>query len=69
MTWRAEITLRVRIGREPAKPSESGETQPEPPHTSDLSGSTLELSDAPGPVIAPPIGFRPEPEDARRSDT
>lgn len=67
--WVAEITLRVRIGRKRAKPSESDETPTEPPHTSDVSGSQVELSDQPIAPLARPIGFHPAPEDAARSDT
>lgn len=69
MTWRAEITLRVRIGRERATPPENDSASSEPPHTSDLSGATIERADAPAPSTVPPIGFHPAPEDARRSGT
>ncbi|WNM65409.1 hypothetical protein SEA_PHONEGINGI_5 [Microbacterium phage Phonegingi] len=65
--WVAEITLRVRIGRKRAKPSGNDETPTEPPHTSDVSGSQVELSDQPIALLDRPIGFRPAPEDAARS--
>lgn len=67
--WHAEITLRVRIGRKRAKPSEHDATNTEPPHTSDVSGSQVELSDQPIARLATPIGFHPAPEDASKSDT
>ncbi|QZD98122.1 hypothetical protein SEA_BLETT_6 [Microbacterium phage Blett] len=67
--WHAEITLRVRIGRKRAKPSEHAEPNTEPPSIFESQGAAIELDGAPVARLAPPIGFHPAPEDAARSDT
>lgn len=70
MTWRIEIALRVRIGRERAKPSESDESSSSSSESREVeTGALVERSDQPAAMLAPPIGFHPAPEDARRSDT
>ena len=70
MTWRIEIALRVRIGREAAKPNASDESSSSSSESREVeTGALVERSDQPAAMLAPPIGFRPAPEDARRSDT
>lgn len=67
--WHAEITLRVRIGRKPAKQPESSERSPTPPDLIDVSGSQVEISDQPVALLGRPIGFHSEPQAASRSHT
>lgn len=69
MTWVAEITLRVRIGRKHAKRHEHAETSIEQPSIFESQGAATELDGAPIARVSTPIGFYPAPEDARRSDT
>ena len=67
--WRIEIGVRLRIGREPAKQSESASEHSTSSDIFESQGAMVERSDAPVAATSPPIGFHPAPEDARRSAT
>lgn len=67
--WVIDARLRLRIGREPAKQSESSEQQHASSDIFESQGSLIERSEQSAARIDEPIGFRPAPEDARRSST
>jgi hypothetical protein len=69
MTWRIEIGLRIRIGRERGKPNANAERQPSSSDIFESAGAAIELSGQPVAPTAVPIGFHPEPLDAGRSAT